>query len=148
MTVQNLVLKKSTESKKCWKFPIAAYWFFLSYLLWATWHCYYCQMVTSYGQYQQMWRLHSLVGRSMVTPCCSAQEETLFPGLRQTPSTPLLSEADVVWIWCVLSPGLALLHSGLDFHTPTLLPTLFKSRMWNDVFAMAGAWLSRCLSRF
>lgn len=97
---------------------------------------YYCWMVTSHGWYQEMWRLHTLESRSLFTPCCSTQEEMLFPDLHQTPSMPLLSEADVVWIWCVFTSS-CLLTQWLAFG-PTFVPTLFTSRMWN---AMYLQWL-------
>lgn len=73
---------------------------------------------------------------------------TAIPGLHHTPSTPLLSEVDVFWIGCVLLHGPALWHSVLDFHAPTLLPNFLTSRTWNNVFAVAGAELGRCVSRF
>lgn len=69
------MLRKCTKSKKCWKFSncyilVLSFLFALGYL-----GLLQCQIVISYCWYWEMWRLCSLVGRSMFTPCCSAQEK-------------------------------------------------------------------------
>lgn len=144
---QNLVLKKNIESKNCWKYPTAMHCFILS--------CFYGLpgIVTTVRQ-----SLHTAGirrcgdnragagGRSIFTPCCSTQKEMLFPGPHQNPSMPSLSEADVIWMWCVLSPYP--LPQQLRF--PCYHPSPYFVHKQNVKWCIcdAGAELGRRLSRF
>lgn len=133
------MLRKSTKSKKCCKFPIATYWFFLSYLLSATW-----------DGFNVRWSLHTAGIRRCgdyapwwAGPCslpAAVHGKNVIPGLHHTSSTSLLLEVDVVWIGRVLLPGPTLWHSILDFHTPTLLPNFFHEQNMKQCGSSGWCW--------
>lgn len=129
---QNLLLKKSTDSKKCGMFPVARYQFPLSYLLCTPGAAAAGSSLDVGG-----------VGRTWPGRHIHAQKhKLLFLPLCQIPCTAAVRG------WCGLNAMCPVTQScSLPLGFPTLLLSLFTSRTWNGVSAVAAAQLGWCLPR-
>lgn len=129
---QNLLLKKSTDSKKCGMFPVARYQFPLSYLLCTPGAAAAGSSLDVGG-----------VGRTWPGRHIHAQKhKLLFLPLCQIPCTAAVRG------WCGLNAMCPVTQScSLPLGFLTLLLSLFTSRTWNGVSAVAAAQLGWCLPR-